>query len=125
MSNKGKVFTIADLPQITRQRLKDGRVSEEEKRQLEGWIAAQTERNRIVAMDGDTPIIAEELVERALRKHSQMGADPSQLLIQLRNLVQLTPAQRVWVLDSFDENGELVIPFETVEQPKPAKPKKK
>lgn len=125
MSNKGKTFTYADLPRSTQQRLKNKQVVGEELAQLDKWLHDQTERNRVVAMDGDRPLIAEELVERSLRKHSEMGADPSQLLIQLRNLMQLSAAQRVWVLDSFDEKGELIIPFEPVDAPKAAKPKQK
>jgi hypothetical protein len=116
MSNKGKTFTAADLPRITQQRLgKTGQVSPEEKKQLEAWLAAQTERNRIVAYDGEVPLIAEELEERALRVHANQhdgsGID-SQVLSLLRMVMALTAEQRAAVLGAFDKKGALKIPFD-------------
>jgi CTP:molybdopterin cytidylyltransferase MocA len=58
MSLKGKQFKPSDAPRgMTKERAKV-------------WAEEQSERYRIVAMDGDTPVIAEELVERNLRKMS-------------------------------------------------------
>lgn len=112
MSNKGKVFSHADLPRVTQLRIKNRQVGADELKRINAYLDGQTERNRVVAMDGETPIIAEELQERALRRHSEVAANPDPLLVQLRNLMTLSARQRAWILDSFDEKGELLIPFD-------------
>lgn len=128
MSNKGKMFTREDLPRLTQQRINNKQVSEAELKRLDAWLAAQTERNRVVALDGDIPIIAEELEERAIRRHSGVGEDhgpDTDVLVQLRNLMRLTPEQRVYVLESFEMDGALINPFSPPPEPEPVKPAKK
>lgn len=124
MSNKGKTFTYADLPRSTQQRLKNKQVVGDELGKLDKWLHDQTERNRVVAMDGDRPLIAEELDERAMRKwatadnHGQVQQD---VLVMLRNLQSMPSAWRLNVLNAWDDNGDLIIPF----TPVAAKPKAK
>ena len=97
MSLKGKVFTPADLP--TRARLTQAEVEE--------WCAKQTERYRIVAMDGEYPVIAEELEERILRRL------PPAVRIAAAQLVQQCPERvRADVLAAFNEDGTLKNPFQ-------------
>lgn len=125
MSNKGKTFTHADLPRMTQLRIRNGQVGEDERKRIDQWLTDQTERNRIVAMDGGTPVIAEELTERLVRAHATTGANgetDADILVALRNLMRLTPEQRVFVLESFEVDGALVSPFDP--PPSEAKPKK-
>lgn len=113
MSNKGKVFSDADLPRQTQQRIKNKQLHPGEREQLTAWLTDQTERNKIVAWDGDTGLIAEELTERAMREHAKTDAgaiDPAVLSL-LRSLSALEPQQRRNVLDAFDEDAALRIPF--------------
>lgn len=131
MSNKGKTFTHADLPKMTQLRLKNGQVQQAEKDRLDAWLASQTERYKIVAMHGEVPIIAEELDERLIREHATISNEEgiesidTAVLVQLRNLMQLTPEQRVYVLESFEMDGNLVNGFDPPPEPVvEAKPKK-
>lgn len=91
MMLKGKTFTRAD---IRRKGMSDDRKDAE--------AAAMTERFRIVARDGDYPVIAEELTERILRR---LGPDARPHAI---NLLALSQADRVAVLQAFDAQGELI-----------------
>jgi N-dimethylarginine dimethylaminohydrolase len=114
MSNKGKKFTEADLPRFTQQRIKHKQLKAGEAEAIKARLAALTERNKIVAkMDDGTPLIAEELAERAMRVHATTaeGIDGA-VLSALRTLqTQLTPEQRSRVLGGFDDESRLVIPF--------------
>jgi hypothetical protein len=113
-SNKGKVFTEADLPRITQQRIKNKQVGKDEVAKIKAWLDAQTERNKIVAkMDDGTPLIAEELTERAMRQHAAAigGEIDSRALSLLRMLVDSTQEQRAAVLAAFDKKGNLTLPF--------------
>lgn len=113
MSNKGKTFTREDLPRLTQQRIKNKQVGEAELKQIDDWLAAQTERNKIVAYEGDTPLIAEEIAERAIREHAKddSGAIDPTVLSLLRSLDALNDTQRRQVLGAFDETRALVLPF--------------
>lgn len=91
-TNKGKTFTAADLP-------RGCRWSEDRKA---AWCAEMTVRNAVVAMDGDYPVIADELQERIVRRLSP------QLISHARNLLQLSAAERAELLAAFDEKGELI-----------------
>jgi hypothetical protein len=108
MSNKGKTFTTADLPRLTQQRLKNKQVGEAEQATIDAWLKAQNERNRVVAMDGKTPIIAEELAERLMRSHAEGDGD---VLAMVRGLNAMPLEQRLVVLESFGKDGELVNHF--------------
>lgn len=94
MSIKGKQFTAGEAPS-----------SVEDK---EAWATAQTERWRIVAMDGDVPLIAEELAQRALNKMSSKARRAAGALVALE------PAVRLEVLSAFAQDGEIVMPFTPV-----------
>ena len=113
MSIKGKKFSHADLPRLTQQRITNKQLSDKELAKISAHLEAQTERNKIVARDPDTgqEFIAEELHERAMRKHADGDSD---VLVHLRNLSALDPVKRKQVLESFDKKGELKIPFEKV-----------
>ncbi len=127
MSNKGKVFSRADLPRITQQRIKNKQVGEAELKRLDDHLAAQTERNKVVALDGNIELIAEELDERAVRYHATVETDTgyeldSPVLVQLRNMLSLDEEQRTMVLMAFGPNGDLIHPFtEPAEAPKAKK----
>lgn len=121
MSLKGRKFTREDLPRITQQRIKNKQVSETELAQLDAHLDRQTARYAIVAMDGSTPIIAEELDERLMRHHAK---GDSEVLKSLRNLMTLTPEQRDRVLDAFDNFSSLVNEFDAPPADKPKKAKK-
>lgn len=132
MSNKGKTFTHADLPRFTQQRIKNKQVSEDELKRIDQWLADQTERYKVVAVTGNcTKLIAEELAERAIRfwASEERGEIDTQVLVQLRNMMTLTPDQRACVCNAFindnDEMGDLVIPFDEPEPTLPAKKPKK
>jgi hypothetical protein len=112
MSNKGKTFTHKDLPRRTQQRIEKKQVNEAELKKLDAWLAAQTARNAIVAYDGDTPLIAEEVNERAVRKHATLnGAIDPAVLSLLRSVSALPDDQRYAVLAAFDKKGDLKHPF--------------
>jgi len=120
MSNKGKTFTRADLPRMTQLRIKNKQVGEAELKAIDDWLDAQTARNKIVAYDGETPLIAEELHERSMRLHATVnGAIDPAVLALLRALDALSPLQRSYVLGAFDDQDNLVLPF----TPKPRKRK--
>lgn len=102
MTLKGKTFTRAD---IRRKGMSD------EKKDAEA--AAMTERFRIVAYDRSSPapdglvmpgypVIAEELTARILRR---LGPDARPHAI---NLLSLSQADRVAVLQAFDAKGDLI-----------------
>jgi hypothetical protein len=113
MSNKGKTFTHADLPRGTQQRIKNKQVGEAELAKIDQWLADQTERNKVVAVTEDgTELIAEELTERSLRYWATDGeALVPEVLVQLRNLMTLSPDHRTLVLQAFDEMGDVINPF--------------
>lgn len=122
MSNKGKVFTREDLPRGTQQRIKNKQASEDELARLDKWLADQTERNKVVAVDKDGgEITAEELPERAMRIYAQTdeGTIDPVILARLRDLAALTVEQRSVVLNAFDMDAELANPF--AKPPKKAK----
>jgi len=125
MTLKGRTFTHEDLPRMTQQRLKNQQI---EAAPVQAYLDRQTERYKIVALDGDTPIIAEELNERLMRRWAETaeGEIDSAVLVQLRNLMTLTQDQRVQLLDAFDREGELINDFSPPSAPeKPAKKAKK
>ncbi len=126
MSNKGKDFTHSDLSHFTQARIKNKQVGPEELERIDAHLAAQTERNRIVAIDDDgNEIITEELLERAMRHHASLaGETDGVVLASLRSLMALTGEQRDQVLSSFDEGADLLIPFDPPKNGKAAKPKK-
>ncbi|MBX3605363.1 MAG: hypothetical protein KF788_08830 [Piscinibacter sp.] len=97
MSNTGKVFQAAEAPRAMRGTPK-----------ADAWAAAQTERYKVVATDGDRQIIQEELQELALRK---LGAE---VRIAATELLAKPPELRRRVLAAFDANGDLKIPFKRV-----------
>lgn len=95
MSLKGKVFTEADLPQ--NHKLRGARAGE-----LKPHLDAMTERYRIVAFDGDYPVIAEELVERIMRRV------PEDVRPLVRSINMLPDYRRKRILEMFDaDTGEL------------------
>lgn len=106
MSHKGKVFTESDVP-----RRLQGRWTKEQKT---AWIDEQNRRYKIIAIDenaeqeGDKPIIAEELDQRALNTLSPKARRIAGMLKEL-------PLElRAEVLGSFNSKGELVYPFRMV-----------
>jgi hypothetical protein len=120
---KGHTFTHADLPRATQLRIKNKQVGDAELKRLDEALAARTERFKVVAMDGETPLIAEELPERCARHWAsdEDGQIDSPVLAQIRAMLTLTPEQRAKVLDAFDMEGELANPF----NPPPKAGKKK
>jgi len=72
---------------------------------VKAWAEEQTKKFRIVAQDGEYPVIAEELVERSVRRVNSPARE------SVRHLLTLTGPQRREVLAAFDKSGELVIPF--------------
>jgi ABC-type ATPase with predicted acetyltransferase domain len=98
--HKGKVFTAADLAHKTR-------LDEPSRVRL---AAEMTERYKIIAMDGDMPIIAEELDERILRKLSGTARPIATMLLGL------SVEARKEVLNAFDcDDGMLICPFDPIE----------
>lgn len=91
MSNINKEFTAADAPRMNRDK--------------EAWARAQTERWKAVAFDGDQPIAAEELHQRALNKLSPKARRGAGLLYQMPQEVVAE------VLAAFNADGSLKIPF--------------
>lgn len=122
MSLKGHVFTHEDLPRLTRQRLKN---KQQDPAPIDAYLERQTERFKIVAMDDDVPIIAEELDERLMRAaaRNDAGEIDGAVLVQLRNLMQLSVEQRCQVLNAIDMDGHLANTF--APPPEPEKPAKK
>lgn len=109
MSNKGKVFTHADLPRFTQQRIIKKQVSPAQLKKLDAQLAEQTARNAIVAHTEDgEPLIAEELVERALLA---LGPERREVATML---MRLSEADRVVVLRAFDTKGRIRLPFKMV-----------
>lgn len=125
MSLKGHTFTHEDLPRITQLRIKNKQVGGDELERLDAWLTSQTERYKIVAMDDGVPIIAEELDERLMRAGSrdEQGEIDGAVLVQMRNLMQLSVEQRCQVLNAFDMDGHLANTF--APPPEPEKPAKK
>jgi hypothetical protein len=118
MSLKGKEFTADDLSashrrSIERQvraRAKDGSdIDKLVNDEIAAWATEQTERYRIVAKDGEIPIIAEEVDQRAINKLSAQARRVAGML------VRFDPQVRREVLAAFDADGKLVHPFEKVE----------
>ena len=103
MSNKGKIFTEADLSAGARARMGPEKVA--------AWCAEQTERNRIVAIDRaekDRPLIAEELNQRAINKLSSKARRAAGMMMNMG------ADDRVQVLGAFERDGKLKLPFEFV-----------
>ena len=94
MSLKGKTFTTADLSR-----------GAQRKPNAQAVADALTERNRIVAHDGDRPLIAEELDARALAKLSSKARRIA------GQMAMLPVAVRIEVLAAFQDDGTLVRPF--------------
>lgn len=105
MSLKGKVFTVDDLPGPTQDRMRKGLLSQQDQANINQWLRSQTERFRIVAFDGDTPLIAEELSERIVR---QMSPNARQIATEL---LRLSPGERLEVLQAFTADGDLISIF--------------
>lgn len=91
MSNINKQFRPSEAPRGTRNR--------------EAWAAAQTARWKAVAFDGDKPIAAEELEQRALNRLSPKARRIAGMLRQT------DPAVVAEVLAAFGKVGTLKIPF--------------
>lgn len=99
MSLKGKTFTAADAPSRIRS----------DKAKAEAWAAEQTERYRVVAMDGERPVIADELQARALARLSPKARRAAGLMLRY-------PADvRREILAAFGADGELKLPFKFIE----------
>lgn len=117
MSNKGKTFTHADLPRVTQQRIANKQVNKAELEHIDAVLKRHTERNRIVAtMDDGTPLIAEEVTERAMREHARLsdGSIDPRAISLVRMLVDSDPTTRDRVLLAFDKKGALKLPFKKV-----------
>lgn len=102
MMLKGKTFTEADLPRTCK-------LGEEQRK---AYLARQTEKYRIVAVDpaNDMPIIAEELDQRALNKLS-----PKARRVATMMLFHMDEDTRVEVLRAFKKDGSLNYPFDMVD----------
>lgn len=97
---KGHTFTEADLPATARARWTPDRKA--------AWCKEQTERYRIVAKMGDTPLIAEEVEQRIINSF------PSAVRRIVGTLARLPAADRRAVFDAFDRSsGELKNPFQS------------
>lgn len=101
MSTKGKVFTSDMIPARTRQRMT--------REQQVAWADKHTARNRIVAYDGERPLIAEELQARAVAKLSPRARRAVGLLLRMSD------ADRKEALRAWDAHGKLKLPFRFVE----------
>lgn len=104
---KGKVFTRDDAEQLrgkaTMRRLRSKRQPADVDALLDAEAKRLTEHYRIVAMDGDYPVIAEDLTERIVRRLGERGR-PAAL-----DLLKLDRDVRVAVLAAFDpQTGELI-----------------
>jgi len=97
MSLKGKTFTVEDLPFGARRKMTPG--------QIEKYCADQTERYAIIAMDGNVPLIAEELEQRALNKLTPRARRVCGMMIRLDE------ATRREIINNFSEDGGLKKPF--------------
>lgn len=101
MSLKGHTFTGADIPKRFQTRWTPEKKA--------AYLQAQNERYMAVAMDGKTPIIAEELTQRILNK---LSSKAKRLAGAMMNA---DPEVRKEILRAFDmRDGSLLNPFTTV-----------
>lgn len=104
-SLKGHTFTEGDLPDSAISKAKNIR---EEDTKNQNWLNKQTARYQIVAYDGDEPLIAEELEARAISKLSDTIRSTAGMI------VRLSPEDRKTLRDSFDDAGNLILPFKVI-----------
>ncbi len=107
MSYTGKTFTRDDAEQMlgkaTMRRLRSRLDAAAVDARLVAEAARLTEKFRVVAMDGDRPVIAEEMTERIVRRLGEVGR-PAAL-----DLLKLPADVRVAVLAAFDpKTGDLI-----------------
>lgn len=100
MSMKGKVFTIDDLKKSLAAKMSPA--------QIRAWCERETARYRIVAMDGNNPVIAEELDQRALNRLSPKARRIAGMI------ARLDAATAKEVVGAFDQNGRVRNPFTEV-----------
>lgn len=103
MSEKGHVFTEADIPAR--------RLARMDKSQVADWCRSQTERHRIVALDrgekpSRQPIIAEELTQRTINRLKSPKARRA-----VTALLRMPEGDRLEVLAAFKPDGSLKNPF--------------
>jgi hypothetical protein len=94
---KGHVFVESDIPPALRRKMSP--------EQRAAWVAAQTERYSIVAHDGDRPLVAGEIDQRALNRLSSKARRLAGAMLKLDR------ATRREILGAFDADGNLIRPF--------------
>lgn len=103
---KGHVFTREDFGKNRLAALQRRRLTPEQiDAHITDWCARETERYKIVATDGKTKIIAEELEQRVLNKMSPEARAIAGMMLRR------PAAVRSEVLSAFDKDGSLKIPF--------------
>lgn len=98
-SPKGHVFCEEDIPSHYTKLRGDARKK---------WCDEQTERYKIVAFDGNTPICADEIDQRALNKLSVKAKRIAGMMMSFPEEI------RREVLAAFDKDGKLAHPFKKV-----------